>query len=283
MGKTRLLAETGAGQNGWAPPPAAALLGLSATVLQWATATSSARSSTSSDEAAWAAEVVRCRRAAVPSGTPERRHCASGCPMWMTHTTASARVMGPHPYPWMVREVPAGRLARRPRTVRGAAAPGGPDRVWRVSVAAPTRRYLRRLRRHTARLVGVEPAAARRSPRARRGLHGFQSYVLQDEAGQIVRAHSISARLDYPGSGRNTRPTWPTPAGRRMSRHRRRGHRGGGTPRAGRGAILCVPASAQRAGVVLSRGGTEELPAGRRCWLTLSGRGDRSRAVVGLL
>jgi tryptophan synthase beta chain len=111
-------------------------------------------------------------------------------------------VMGPHPYPWMVRELQrvVGDEAREQcRALLGA------DPDWVVacvgggSNAAGT---FAGFAQTEARLVGVEAAGGAALGRGVPGVvHGMQSYLLQDEDGQVLEAHSISAGLDYPGIG----------------------------------------------------------------------------------
>ena len=127
-------------------------------------------------------------------------------------------VMGPHPYPWMVREfhrvigVEAAAAVRRP-----AGRP--PDVVVACVGGVPTRPASSRLRRGARRRAGRR--GARRGAAIGRGVpgivHGMHSYLKQDEFGQVLEAESISAGLDYPASARSTR-TWPTWAGPATSR-----------------------------------------------------------------
>ena len=111
--------------------------------------------------------------------------------------------MGPHPYPWMVREFQTviGIEARRqcaeildggvPDVVT-AAVGGGSNAAGIFAGFADT----------TAELVGVEPAGGAAIGRSVPGIvHGSRSYLMQDEWGQVLEAESISAGLDYPGVG----------------------------------------------------------------------------------
>jgi len=112
-------------------------------------------------------------------------------------------VMGPHPYPWMVRELHRviGDEARdQCRSLLDGADPdvvvacvgGGSNAAGIFSGFADTE----------AALVGVEPAGGAAVGAAIPGVvHGMHSYLLQDEWGQVEEAHSISAGLDYPGVG----------------------------------------------------------------------------------
>ena len=111
-------------------------------------------------------------------------------------------VMGPHPYPWMVREFHRviGTEAREQCLERYGQDPdvivacvgGGSNAIGIFSGFVDTK----------ARLIGVEPAGGAAVGRGQPGVvHGMRSYLMQDEYGQVQEAHSISAGLDYPGAG----------------------------------------------------------------------------------
>src|SRR5207249_10040100 len=112
-------------------------------------------------------------------------------------------VMGPHPYPWMVREFVSivGIEARAQcREVLGGADPdvvvacvgGGSNAAGTFAGFVDS----------GARLVGVEAAGGAAIGRGVPGVvHGMKSFLLSDEDGQVLEAHSISAGLDYPGVG----------------------------------------------------------------------------------
>jgi tryptophan synthase beta chain len=111
-------------------------------------------------------------------------------------------VMGPHPYPWMVREFHRviGSEAREQCLERYGNDPdfvvacvgGGSNALGIFSGFVDT----------DARLIGVEPAGGAAVGRGQPGVvHGMKSYLMQDEYGQVQEAHSISAGLDYPGVG----------------------------------------------------------------------------------
>jgi tryptophan synthase beta chain len=111
-------------------------------------------------------------------------------------------VMGPHPYPWMVREFHRviGTEAREQCLERYGQDPdvvvacvgGGSNAIGIFSGFVDTK----------ARLIGVEPAGGAAVGRGQPGVvHGMRSYLMQDEYGQVQEAHSISAGLDYPGVG----------------------------------------------------------------------------------
>jgi tryptophan synthase beta chain len=110
--------------------------------------------------------------------------------------------MGPHPYPWMVRELHRviGDEAREQcRALTGddpdvvvACVGGGSNAAGLFAGFVDTR----------ARLVGAEPSGGAAVGRGVPGVvHGMRSYLMQDEHGQVEEAHSVSAGLDYPGVG----------------------------------------------------------------------------------
>jgi tryptophan synthase beta chain len=111
-------------------------------------------------------------------------------------------VMGPHPYPYMVRQFQSviGDEARQQMLDLTGSIPdivtacvgGGSNAIGIFSGFVDT----------TARLVGVEPAGGAAVGRGVPGVvHGMKSFLMQDEEGQVQEAHSISAGLDYPGVG----------------------------------------------------------------------------------
>jgi len=110
--------------------------------------------------------------------------------------------MGPHPYPFMVRQFHRviGDEAREQMQERLGVMPdavvacvgGGSNAMGIFSGFIDT----------DARLIGVEPAGGAAVGRGQPGVvHGMKSYLMQDEHGQVQEAHSISAGLDYPGVG----------------------------------------------------------------------------------
>ena len=195
--------------------------------------------------------------------------------------------MGPHPYPWMVREFQrvVGEEARE--QCRALLGGGDPDLVVACvgggSNAAGT----------FAGFVDTDAApgrggGGRRSgdrPRGSRAcVHGMKSYLLQDEYGQIEEAHSISAGLDYPGVG--PEHAYLADSGRARYAHgdRRRGARRPAAAGPYRGDHP-GPGAGPRPGL-----GGPGGPAAGRCrpgstvLVTLSGRGDKdAEQVMGLL
>jgi len=202
MGKKRLVAETGAGQHGVASATAAALMGMECMVYMGEV-----------DIARQALNVFRMKllgAEVVPamSGSRTLKDAVNEAMRdWVatvetTHYCLGS-VMGPHPYPWMVREFHTviGVEARAqcealldggvPDVVT-ACVGGGSNAIGIFSGFADT----------DAELVGVEPAGGAAVGRGVPGVvHGMKSYLMQDEFGQVQEAHSISAGLDYPGVG----------------------------------------------------------------------------------
>ena len=202
MGKTRLVAETGAGQHGVATATAAALLGMECLVYMGEV-----------DMERQARNVFRMRllgaevRGAASGSRTLKDAINEAMRDWVatvetTHYCLGS-VMGPHPYPWMVRELQRviGIEARAQILERTGALPdvvvacvgGGSNAMGLFSGFADDA---------ATELVGVEPAGGAAVGHGVPGVvHGSTSYLLQDEAGQVQEAHSVSAGLDYPGVG----------------------------------------------------------------------------------
>ena len=113
-------------------------------------------------------------------------------------------VMGPHPYPWMVREfqriVGDEAAVQCPVPSSTAAIPTSSSPASAVAATPPAPSPASSTA--AARLVGVEPEGGAAIGRGVPGVvHGSKSFLLQDEHGQVLEAHSISAGLDYPGVG----------------------------------------------------------------------------------
>jgi tryptophan synthase beta chain len=201
MGKKRLVAETGAGQHGVATATAAALFGLECKVYMGAV-----------DVERQALNVFRMHLLgaeveAVHSGSRTLKDAVNEAMRdWVatvetTHYCLGS-VMGPHPYPWMVRQFHRviGDEAREQFQALVGDAPdvvvacvgGGSNALGIFSGFVDLK----------SRLVGVEPAGGAAVKRGVPGVvHGMKSYLMQDEYGQVQEAHSISAGLDYPGIG----------------------------------------------------------------------------------
>src|SRR5262245_12317754 len=202
MGKTRLVAETGAGQHAVATATEAALLGMECMVYMGEV-----------DMARQALNVFRMRllgaevRPASSGSRTLKDAINEAMRDWVATVESShyllGSVMGPHPYPFMVRELHRvigdesreqcrALLGRDPDVVT-ACVGGGSNAIGLFSAFAEL---------SDVALVGVEPAGGAAVAHGVPGIvHGSKSYLLQDEYGQVMEAESISAGLDYPGIG----------------------------------------------------------------------------------
>jgi len=201
MGKRRLVAETGAGQHGVASATAAALLGMECVVYMGEV-----------DIQRQALNVFRMQLlgAEVRAATSGSRTLKDAINEAMRDWVASVEtthyclgsVMGPHPYPWMVREFHA-VIGAEARAQCQALLGGAPDVVTAcVGGGSNAIGIFSGFTDTAAELVGVEPAGGAAVGRGVPGVvHGSKSFLLQDEWGQVNEAHSISAGLDYPGVG----------------------------------------------------------------------------------
>jgi len=201
MGKPRFIAETGAGQHGVAAATAAALMGLECKVYMGAV-----------DVQRQELNVFRMRLLGaevetVESGSRTLKDAVNEALRdWVANVEASyyciGSVMGPHPYPWMVREfhrVIGDEAAEQCRALTG----GEPDVVVAcVGGGSNAIGLFSGFVDGSTRLVGVEPAGGAAVGQGVPGVvHGMRSYLMQDEYGQVSEAQSISAGLDYPGVG----------------------------------------------------------------------------------
>ena len=201
MGKTRLVAETGAGQHGVASATAAAMFGMECKVYMGAV-----------DIKRQALNVFRMQLLgaevqAVESGSRTLKDAVNDALRdWVatvenTHYCLGS-VMGPHPYPWMVRtfhHVIGEEASEQCQQLIG----GAPDVVVAcVGGGSNAAGIFSGFVDTDAQLIGVEPEGGAAVGRGVPGVvHGMLSYLMQDEVGQVQEAHSISAGLDYPGVG----------------------------------------------------------------------------------
>lgn len=210
MGKKRVLAETGAGQHGVATATAAALMDMECTVYM-------GREDTERQALnVFRMELLGAKVVAVESGTKTLKDAVNeALRQWTANVNYTyyllGSVMGPHPYPEMVRdfqsvigkEVKAQMLEKEGRLpdVVMACVGGGSNAMGLFYDFIPDKEV---------RLIGVEAAGrgvntAQTAATIARGslgiFHGMKSYFLQDEYGQIAPVYSISAGLDYPGIG----------------------------------------------------------------------------------
>ena len=202
MGKTRLLAETGAGQHGVATATAAALFGMDCVVYMGEV-----------DMHRQSLNVFRMRllgaevRPALSGSRTLKDAVNEALRDWVATVETShyclGSALGPHPYPWMVRELQrvvgdesrvqcAALLDGAAPDVIAACVGGGSNAIGIFSGFADT----------PAELIGVQPEGGAAIGHGAPGIvHGMVSYLLQDEWGQVEEALSISAGLDYPGVG----------------------------------------------------------------------------------
>jgi tryptophan synthase beta subunit len=210
LGKTRVIAETGAGQHGVATATACALLGLPCIVYMGA-----------EDIERQQPNVLRMHALgaevrSVTSGSATLKDAINEAMRdWVTNVATTHYVlgsaMGPHPYPTIVRDLQrriGDEAAAQLLHVEGrlpdlalACVGGGSNAIGLLSrfIGEPTVRLAvaeaagdgLATGRHAAALAGGTPGI----------LHGARSMMLQDEDGQVVEAHSASAGLDYPGVG----------------------------------------------------------------------------------
>jgi tryptophan synthase beta chain len=206
MGKTRLIAETGAGQHGVATATVAALAGLSCTVYMGEV-----------DMARQSPNVARMRllgAEVVPVRTGARTlkdATSEAIRDWVTNVAHSHYIIGstvgPHPYPTMVRDFQSviGLEARRQVLAKEGRLPD--LAVACVGGGSNAAGLFAGFSEDPVALFGVEAGGGAQGHSAalalgRPGvLHGSYSYLLQDADGQVVPAHSVAAGLDYPGVG----------------------------------------------------------------------------------
>ncbi len=210
MGKRRIIAETGAGQHGVATATACALLGLECVVYMG-----------EEDARRQSLNVFRMKLLGaevriVKSGSRTLKDAINEALRdWVTNVETThyviGSVVGPHPFPMIVRDFQSviGREAKEQILEREGRLPdavvacvgGGSNAIgifWEF------------LKDREVRLIGVEAGGegletGRHAASITGGttgvLHGMKSYFLQDEEGQILPTHSVSAGLDYPGVG----------------------------------------------------------------------------------
>jgi tryptophan synthase beta chain len=287
MGKTRIIAETGAGQHGVASATAAALFGLQCTVYMGEV-----------DTERQALNVARMRllgAEVVPVKTGSRTlkdAINEALRDWVANVDTThyllGTVAGPHPFPEMVRDFHSviGTEARQQMldeygflpTALAACVGGGSNAIGLFHAFLDDTDVA--LYGFEAAGDGIDtPRHAATLTHGRPGvLHGARSYMLQDEDGQTMESHSISAGLDYPGVG--PEHAWLKDLGRAnyigisdaeamdamllLSRTE--------------GIIPAIETSHALAGVLKI---SKQLPAGSSILVNLSGRGDKDMETAG--
>ncbi|WP_018249146.1 tryptophan synthase subunit beta [Orenia marismortui] len=210
MGKKRIIAETGAGQHGVATATVAAMFGMECEIFMGA-----------EDVERQSLNVFRMRLLGakvvpVTDGTQTLSDAVDAAlKNWVERIDDTfyllGSAVGPHPYPTMVRDFQAviGKEAREQILEQEGRLPdylvacvgGGSNAIGLFYPFVEDK---------DVKMIGVEAAglgvdtdkhAATMAKGSKGIIHGFKTYVLQDEAGQIMPVHSISAGLDYPGVG----------------------------------------------------------------------------------
>lgn len=202
MGKTHLIAETGAGQHGVATATAAALFGMGCTVYMGEVDTKRQALNV------FRMELLGATVIPVTSGSKTLKDAVNeAMRAWVSKLEDShyclGSVMGPHPYPWMVRtfhEILGEEAHAQCLKLLGTMPDVAVACVGGGSNAAGL--FAGFVEEPATRLVGVEPAGGAAVGRGVPAVvHGMKAYFMQDEAGQVLEAESISAGLDYPGVG----------------------------------------------------------------------------------
>ncbi|MEY2476055.1 MAG: tryptophan synthase beta chain [Actinomycetota bacterium] len=284
MGKQRMIAETGAGQHGVATATAAALFGLDCVVYMGEVDVERQELNV------FRMQLLGAEVRPVGSGSRTLKDAINEALRdWVASVESThyclGSVMGPHPYPWMVRElqrVVGEEAFRQCRELLDGADPdyvvacvgGGSNAAGTYAGFVDT----------NAKLIGVEAAGGAAISHGIPGVvHGSKSMLLQDEHGQVVEAHSISAGLDYPGIG--PEHAFLSSIGRATYVEANDDE-----------VLAALQLLARTEGIIpalepahaiawLARAaGTAELPSGSTVLVTMSGRGDKdAEQVMGLL
>jgi tryptophan synthase beta chain len=279
MGKRRMIAETGAGQHGVASATAAAKFGLDCTVYMGEVDTQRQVLNV------FRMELLGAKVVPVTSGSRTLKDAVNEAMReWVTCVADThyclGSVMGPHPFPYMVRQF---------QRILGDEAAVQMREWWDV----PTPDYVvacigggsnaaglfAGFANSDAKLIGVEAAGGAAISHGQPGiLHGMKSMLMQSESGQIEEAHSISAGLDYPGIGpehahlaAQGRATYVTASDGEVLDALQRLSRSEG--------IIPALESAHAIAWVLRAAGNE-IPSGSTVLVNMSGRGDKDVAQV---
>ncbi|MFT3983323.1 MAG: tryptophan synthase subunit beta [Lachnospiraceae bacterium] len=210
MGKTRVIAETGAGQHGVATATAAALMGLDCEVFMGEEDTKRQALNV------YRMQLLGAKVNAVSSGTATLKDAVSETMREWTNRIQDTHyvlgsVMGPHPFPTIVRDFQA-VISKEIKEQMLAAEGRLPDAVLACVGGGSNAigAFYHFIEDKSVRLIGCEAAGrgvntaetAATIATGRAGIfHGMKSYFCQDEYGQIAPVYSISAGLDYPGIG----------------------------------------------------------------------------------
>ncbi len=280
MGKPRLIAETGAGQHGVAAATAAALFGLECEVYM------GEMDVHRQELNVFRMKLLGAKVRSVSNGSRTLKDAVNEALRdWVANVESTyyciGSVVGPHPYPWIVRELQAvvGNEARSQcREILGGADPdvvvacvgGGSNAAGTFAGFVDS----------SSELIGVEASGGAAISRGVPGVvHGMKSMFLQDDDGQVQEAQSISAGLDYPGTG---------PEHAHLSSLGRARYTAANDVQVldafsllsrTEGIIPALePAHALAFVIEAARAG--EIPGGASVLITLSGRGDKDVAQV---
>jgi tryptophan synthase beta chain len=287
MGKKKVIAETGAGQHGVAAATGAALFGLGCTVYMGAVDVERQALNV------WRMKLLGASVVPVESGSATLKDAVNEAMRGWVESVESTHycigsAMGPHPFPWMVREFQrvVGDEARsqtkelldgKDPEVVIACVGGGSNAIGTFTAFVDSE----------ARLIGVEAGGlgletGHHGAAVSRGVpgvvHGMRSLFLQDEHGQVLEASSISAGLDYPGVG---------PEHAMLAAQGRAEYYSANDEEALEGFQLLaategiVPALEPAHAIGwLAREAGKSVPMGSTVLVTLSGRGDKDAAQV---
>ncbi len=278
MGKRRLVAETGAGQHGVATATAAALFGMECDVYMGAVDVERQELNV------FRMELLGASVHPVQSGSRTLKDAINeALRNWVatvetTHYCIGS-VMGPHPYPYIVRELQrvVGDEARRQcreilksdPDIVVACVGGGSNAAGTFAGFVDS----------GARLVGVEAAGGAAVQHGVPGIvHGMRSKFLQDEDGQILEAESISAGLDYPGIGPEHAQLADAGRAEYMEANDDEVLAAFRLLAETEGIIPALEPAHGLAWIVREAG--KSIPKGSAVLLTLSGRGDKDVALV---
>lgn len=288
MGKRRIIAETGAGQHGVATATVCAMLGLECIVYMG-----------EEDIGRQSLNVFRMKLLgaevrAVTSGSRTLKDAINEAIRdWVTHVETTfyliGSAVGPHPYPRVVRDFQAviGNETREQILLKEGRLPdmvvacvGGGSNA--IGMFYPFAEF------PDVRLIGVEAGGSSLEPghhaatlvAGRPGvLHGAFSYLLQNEDGQILTTHSISAGLDYPGVGPEHSYLKDTGRATYVSANDACALRGLQALSLSEGIIPALE-PAHALGYLLEMGEQDKIPPGSLIVLNLSGRGDKDMLTV---
>lgn len=210
MGKTRVIAETGAGQHGVATATAAALLGMECEVFMGKEDTDRQALNV------YRMELLGAKVHAVTSGTQTLKDAVNETMREWTNRVSDTHyvlgsVMGPHPFPMIVRDFQS--VISQEARAQILSAEGKLPAAVLACVGGGSNAmgmFYNFIRDESVRLIGCEAAgkgidtdqhAATMAKGTLGVFHGMKSYFCQDEYGQIAPVYSISAGLDYPGIG----------------------------------------------------------------------------------